>query len=838
MKPKNHIFRSSFLPAHIALSLGLAVAGLSTHSAQAVVTDTWVGNTDANWNTAANWDTTVVPTTGDSLVFGAAGSQGATLNNNITGLSVNNFTINSTASAFTFNGSALTLTGTLTDNATSNGQHINLALGGAGGVNNAGTQRLYLNAANTYSGATIIGSSAAIECDAAAAYSANSDYTVNGILESYTGSGGYSITIGALNGSGNVYNTGSGSNQTTTFTVGGTGNSGSFSGVIHNGAWGSQKTALTKSGAGTQTLSGANTYTGATTVNGGTLAVTTGGQIANTGGGFVVGSVAGTNAALAITGGSVSDSTTTGNAWASAMNVGFGSNGSGFVSLSSGTLAAQRQLFIGNSNGSTNGAYGAMTMTGGTLNVGSYFGIGFNTNTSGVFNQTGGVVTQSQTGGAGSTILGSGAGAFGVANLGGGTFNASAGGIYVAENGAGTGILNVSGSAAVTAGNVGLRFGNNAAASTGILNLLGGTVTTNIVVKGNSGAGSSATFNFNGGTLKASGANTSFFAGLDNAYVYGGGGTIHNNGYAITIAQSLLAPGGSGASATGLSITGGSGYVDTPVVKVSGGGGTGATAVATVSGGFVTGITITNPGTGYTGVPTFTLVGGGGSGASVASGSAGVVANTSGGLTFTGTGTTTLTGTNTYTGATTVTNGKLIVNGSISTSAVTVQSGATLGGMGTVGALTVQSGGTISPGNSPGILTVNGNYNQAGTLSAELNGTSVGDQYDQVHVTGTVTLSGALAATLGYTPANGDILFILAHDGTDAINGTFADKADGSTFFLNGTEWKISYEANYTGTNTGTFTNGNDVALMAIPEPRAALLGGLGMLALLRRRRH
>jgi len=246
-------------------------------------------------------------------------------------------------------------------------------------------------------------------------------------------------------------------------------------GIISDG---SGTIALTKAGTGTLTLSGANTYSQATTVNGGTLAVATGGQIANAGGGFVVGSTANTNAALAITGGSVSDSTTTGNAWASTLNAGYGANGSGFVTLTSGTLAAQRQLFIGNSNGSANGAFAAMTMTGGTLNVGSYFGIGFNTNTSGVFSQSGGVVTQSQTSGAGATILGSGAGAFGMANLSGGTFNASAGGIYVAENGAGTGILDISGSASVTAGNVGVRFGNDSSASTGIVNLLGGTLTT------------------------------------------------------------------------------------------------------------------------------------------------------------------------------------------------------------------------------------------------------------------------------------------------------------------------------------------------------------------------
>ena len=74
-----------------------------------------------------------------------------------------------------------------------------------------------------------------------------------------------------------------------------------------------------------------------------------------------------------------------------------------------------------------------------------------------------------------------------------------------------------------------------------------------------------------------------------------------------------------------------------------------------------------------------------------------------------GAGTLTLTATNTYNGATTVETGKLVVNGAISNSAVTVQSGATLGGSGVVGSTIIQSGGTIAPGNSPGIETINGN---------------------------------------------------------------------------------------------------------------------------------
>jgi YVTN family beta-propeller protein/autotransporter-associated beta strand protein len=74
-----------------------------------------------------------------------------------------------------------------------------------------------------------------------------------------------------------------------------------------------------------------------------------------------------------------------------------------------------------------------------------------------------------------------------------------------------------------------------------------------------------------------------------------------------------------------------------------------------------------------------------------------------------GTGTTVLTAVNTYTGPTFVNAGTLVVNGSIANSAVTVSSGATLAGIGTVGATTINSGGIFAPGTSPGTMTVQGN---------------------------------------------------------------------------------------------------------------------------------
>lgn len=85
------------------------------------------------------------------------------------------------------------------------------------------------------------------------------------------------------------------------------------------------------------------------------------------------------------------------------------------------------------------------------------------------------------------------------------------------------------------------------------------------------------------------------------------------------------------------------------------------------------------------------------------------------------------------------------------------------------------------------------------------------------------------------TPVNGDLFFILNNDGKEAITGTFNGLAEGSTFTDNlSSPYQITYGADF---GNLSFTVGNDVALMAIPEPCTALLGCLSLVALLRRRR-
>jgi len=205
-----------------------------------------------------------------------------------------------------------------------------------------------------------------------------------------------------------------------------------------------------------------------------------------------------------------------------------------------------------------------------------------------------------------------------------------------------------------------------------------------------------------------------------------------------------------------------------------------------------------------------------------------------------------LSGANTYTGETTINGGTLLVNGSLAAgSAVTVNSGGTLGGTGAV-AGAVDVFGTLSPGASIESLdTGDLLIGATGTLDNELGRDGLTPVSDSVNVTGAVAMeAGANLKLTLYsglsTPGLGDIFYMVANDGDDAVTGVFTklDGADttldeGSTFGWNSQSWKITYVA-----DAGiSFTGGNDIAIKVVPEPATIGLLALGGLMLLRRRR-
>ncbi len=247
----------------------------------------------------------------------------------------------------------------------------------------------------------------------------------------------------------------------------------------------------------------------------------------------------------------------------------------------------------------------------------------------------------------------------------------------------------------------------------------------------------------------------------------------------------------------------------------------------------------------------------------------------------TGSGRLVLTGTNTHTGTTTVSEGTLEVSGtgSLNNSAVTVNGGTfrynssvaytgtlthtsgLIGGTnltGTLGGMTIGADQILSPGNSPGTAaTTSQEWAGGGSYLWEMNnatGTAGDDPgWDLLSGTGSLTISATseskfniLLTTLTLSNVAGNAVNF---DNSLAYNWLIADFVnpiagfDPSAFFINTSGFTNPHGGifNISLGNSGSI-GGDDTQIFLtynpIPEPNAsAILGGLGMLALLRRRR-
>jgi autotransporter-associated beta strand protein len=609
-------------------------------------------------------------------------------------------------------------------------------------------------------------------------------------------------------------------------------------------------TGLTKSGAGTLTLTGANTYTGATNVNAGTLNVNT--------------AMTGSTSYTIVGGGTL------------AVGVANALPSGSAISLGSSTLGTSGTLALGSNNLSVNSVSlknGSISGTG-ILTSATAFDVQNGTITAnlagsnGLIKTTGGTVTLGANSYTGTTIIKAGTlvGANGSSSF--GTGNIILGDAVVGQNaaltlsanvnhtnnisvasGSGTRTLIYTGgtvtlSGAITLAND-LTLLSTSTNSGGVIFTGGMTGTGNLVLMNTTGA--TAPFTFNTGTLNFTGiinnvGPTATITSFNNIIGTSVTGLVQNSAGTMvlnaantfagdtTLTQGTLNLRNSSALQNSV-LNVGSGTAVTFGTSTTVGLSSASVGGLTGSGNVTLNDTLTSPGSVALSIGNSN---GAGTNRTLNPVYVGSLSGT-GSLTKIGTNTQILAGANTYSGTTTVNAGTLLINGSI-TSAVTVNnSGSVFGGSGSSNAaLSLTSGTTLAPGsNGIGTFTTTGATSlTSATFAVEFNSTL--GTFDQLVTNGLTLTTSTLSLTDlgGATLTNGSSFTIVDNtNGITSISGTFVGLSEGSTITVGSNTFIISYAG-------GT---GNDITLTvsAVPEPAtyAAIFGALALVGTYWRRR-
>ena len=253
---------------------------------------------------------------------------------------------------------------------------------------------------------------------------------------------------------------------------------------------------------------GANA-TASLTMNGGTINVPNGR--------FFLCSAPGTMATFNMNGGTVNKS----GDYFAVVNGGWNGVGArtGVVNQVNGTINCQSECWIGDAGGAGNGSLGIYNLSGGALNLGSWFGVGRDGST-GIFHMTGGTLYKA---GGGDMVIGRG-GSAGTFTMSAGTINKDAGNPIIVGQGQGTGEFDQSGGTINCAseywvGVDGGTFSTNNISGSSMLNM------SNWVSLGRSGT---ATVNFSGGTFYKT-SNGQFIVGDNGTCVFSQSGSAALN---------------------------------------------------------------------------------------------------------------------------------------------------------------------------------------------------------------------------------------------------------------------------------------------------------------------